>query len=148
MKLKKGERISSLTFGQARVRGISFKRWKRAVAIKEGIAKAKKLKQIEKITEEQIKEKIIIKEKPRTYFVNFNFTSNPSGNETSGIFGSLISPFFISINEARQIIKENLPFGYDAFNFYGAIEYSEQKTTELIILRDGDEVFSKTISRG
>ena len=31
--LKKGERLSGLTFGQARVRGFTFKNWQRAVKI-------------------------------------------------------------------------------------------------------------------
>ena len=40
--LKKGERLSSLTWGQARVRGFTKKQHTRAVNIKLGIAKAKK----------------------------------------------------------------------------------------------------------
>lgn len=35
--LRKGERLSSLTFGQARVRGYTRKQYNRAIAIKEGL---------------------------------------------------------------------------------------------------------------
>jgi len=93
------------------------------------------------IIEEQIKLPEII------YFINFRIAeAGYDSNSGTGVYGSLISPNYIPIEDAKILIKNALPLGYTPTGFYEAQDEGVQEKTELIMYRDDDDFFSEVIN--
>jgi hypothetical protein len=78
----------------------------------------------------------------KNYFVNFEISG------TNGyVKGYIISMEFVSITEARLILKRQLPKGYDPINFQLAEEETNNPEDErlMVILRDDEEVIVRNV---
>jgi len=91
-KLRKGERISKLTFGQARVRGINKNRWLRAIKISKSLKISKRTgttaKQRREILKNYGQEALerFLKIKQQRFSVAVNF---PNHSEYWGVLGQI-----------------------------------------------------------
>ncbi len=103
--------------------------------VKSGEIKRKITKKKPKI----IKEKII-------YFVNFRIKEiGYNINSGTGVYGSLISPYYIPVEQAKTLIKNALPAGFTPTGFYEAQDKGEQKNIEIIMYRDENDFFNEIL---
>lgn len=79
--------------------------------------------------------------KHTVYFINFDIKYT-----NHYINGSLSSPKKIPLEDAKKIIKGNVPGGYIPQNFYEAEEQSDQTKTIFILMRNEDEIINEVIN--
>lgn len=91
---------------------------------------------------------IMVEEKPNIiYFVNFRIAEAGFDKTTkTGVYGSLISPDYISIEDAKILIKNALPKGFTPIEFYEAKDEGTQEHIELIMYRNNMDFFSEVLN--